>query len=101
MTTKLRSRRLEINAAANFGTVSRLTVRLWTKVVRFGDRAQHSTGIYGPKFSQVQFSYTIANVIDTDFVVALAGAGSGSFDERYQRDPRICTEPIAIDGLHE
>jgi hypothetical protein len=46
------------------------------EIVLFGDRAHHSTGIHGPKFSQVQFSDVIANVIDPDFVVALAGAGS-------------------------
>ncbi len=80
------------------------------EIVRCGDRAQHSTGIHGPKFSQVQLSDMIANVIDPDFVVALAGAGSTlllgprqvrSFDEGCQRDSRICTETIAIDRLHE
>jgi hypothetical protein len=58
----------------------------------------------------VQFSDVIANVIDPDFVVALAGAGSTlllgpwqvrSFDKGGQRYSRICAEPVAIDGLHE
>jgi hypothetical protein len=76
------------------------------EIVRFGDRAQHSTGVHGAKFSQVQLSDVIANVIDPDFMVALTGASSPlllgprqirSFDEGGQCDSRICTEPIAID----
>jgi hypothetical protein len=46
------------------------------EIVFFGDRAQRSTGIHGAKFSQVQLSDMIANVIDPDFMVALTGAGS-------------------------
>jgi len=52
----------------------------------------------------------IADVIDPDFVMALAGAGStlllgprqvSSLDEGGYRYSRICIEPIAIDDLHE
>src|SRR6202166_466501 len=46
------------------------------EIVRFGDLAQHSAVIHRPKFSQAQLSDMIANVIDPDFVVALASAGS-------------------------
>jgi hypothetical protein len=76
------------------------------EIVRFGDRAQHSTGVHSAKFSQVQLSDVIANVIDPDFMVALTGAGSPllpgprqirSFDEGGQSYSRICTEPISID----
>jgi len=72
--------------------------------------AQHSNGVHGAKFAQVQLSDMIADVIDPDFVVALAGAGSTlllgprqvpSLDEGGQCDSRICTETIAIDRLHE
>src|SRR6267143_358894 len=46
------------------------------EIVFLGDRAQHSTGIHGAKFSQVKLSDVIANMIDPDFMVALTGAGS-------------------------
>lgn len=46
------------------------------KILLFGDRAQHSTGIHRAKFSQAEFSDAIANVIPPDFVMAFAGAGS-------------------------
>jgi hypothetical protein len=49
------------------------------EIVLFGDRAQHSTGIHGAKFPQVQLSDVIADVIDPNFVMALAGAGSTLF----------------------
>jgi hypothetical protein len=46
------------------------------EIVLPGDRAQHSTGIHGAKFSQMYVSDLFANVIDPDFVVALASTGS-------------------------
>ena len=60
--------------------------------------------------SRAEVPDAIAKVIDPDLVMALAGAGStllfgprqvSSLDEGGQRYSRICTEAIAIDGLHE
>ena len=60
------------------------------EIVLFGDCTQHSTGIHGAKFSQAELPDAIAKVIEPDFVMALAGAGStlllgprqvSSFDE--------------------
>jgi len=84
--------------------------RGFRKILLFGDRAQDSTGVHGAEFSQAKLPDAVAEVIPPDFVMALAGAGStllfgprqvSSLDEGGQRYSRICTEPIAIDGLHE
>jgi len=73
-------------------------------------RTQHSTGVHGAEFPQAKLPDAVAKVIAPDFVMALARAGPtllfgprqvSSFDEGGQRYSRICTEPIAIDGLHE
>ena len=79
------------------------------EIVRFGDRAASD---WHPRCEILAGAALrrVANVIDPDFVVALAGAGSTlllrprqvrSFDESGHRYSRICTEPIAIDRLHE
>src|SRR5262249_819232 len=84
--------------------------RGFCKVFLFGDRAQHSTGIDGAKFSQANFADARAEVIDPDLAMALARAGStfvlnprqvSSLDESGQCDPRVGADPIAIYGLHE
>src|SRR6516164_8610235 len=49
------------------------------KIPLFRDCAQHSTGIHSAEFSQTKIPDMIAKVIDPDFLMPLASAGSTLF----------------------